>query len=143
MHARKVLGIVMPNLTIFFGAVLTAFGLHLYFNSASPDPSVTALLPAFVGAPLIVCGLIARQEKWRMQAMHVAVLLGLVGAVAAVGRMAMKFSTLLPSLISDDPTIHRPARGVFLMALTCIVYVALCVRSFIQARRRRAQSVRG
>ncbi len=75
-----------------------------------------------------------------MHAMHVAVLLGLVGAVAALGRMAMKLSTLIPSLISDDPTIHRPVRSTFLMALVCIVYVALCVRSFIQARRRRIQA---
>lgn len=130
----------MPTLTIIFGAVLTAFGLHLYFGSSSSDPSVTALIPAFIGVPLILCGLLARREKWRMHAMHVAVLVALVGAVAAGGRMVMKFSTLIPSLISDDPTIHRPVRGVFLTALVCVVYVALCVRSFIQARRRRIQA---
>ncbi|MBI3837317.1 MAG: hypothetical protein HY288_05215 [Planctomycetia bacterium] len=129
----------MPILTIVVGVVLTGFGLHLYFGSATPDPSVTALIPAFVGVPLILCGLIAQREKWRMHAMHVAVLVGLAGAVAALGRMAMKISTLIPALISDDPTIHRPARSTFLMALICIVYVGLCVRSFIQSRRRRMQ----
>jgi hypothetical protein len=129
----------MPIVTIIFGAVLTGFGLHLYFGSSTPDPSVTALIPAFVGVPLILCGLFARREKWRMHVMHVAVLLGLLGAVAALGRLAMKFSTLIPSLISDDPTVHRPVRSMFLMAAICIVYVALCVRSFIEARRRRTQ----
>jgi hypothetical protein len=132
----------MPNLTIVFGAVLTAFGLHLYFGSPTPNPSVTALIPAFFGGPLILCGWIARRDEWRMHAMHVAVLLALLGALAAGGRMAMKLPALIPSLISDDPIVHRPVRSMFLMAAICIVYVALCVRSFIQARRRRISAAK-
>ena len=129
----------MPIVTIIFGALLTAFGLHLYIDSVTPDPSVTALIPAFFGVPLILCGLLARRDPWRMHAMHVAVMLGLVGALAAFGRLMMKLPTLLPSLISDDPIVHRPVRAMFVMGLVCTIYVVLCVRSFIQARRRRMQ----
>jgi hypothetical protein len=133
-RARKVVVITMPNLTIVFGAILTGLGLFGYFGSNAAEPSVTALIPAFVGVPLALCGFVARQEKLRMHAMHAAVLLGLIGAVAAGGRGMMKLGTL----ISDDPTIDkRPVRLVFLMAALCLVYVVLCVWSFIQARRRR------
>jgi hypothetical protein len=40
---------------------------------------------------------------------------------------------------SDDLTISRPVRLTLLMSIVCLVYVILCVRSFIAARRRRQQ----
>lgn len=127
----------MSNVTIGFGVVLTAIGLFGYFGSASETPSLTALIPAFIGGPLILCGLVARQERLRMHAMHVAVLLGLVGAIAALGRGMMK----LGMLISDDPTIDkRPIRLIFLTGLVCLVFVGVCVWSFVDARRRRRRA---
>jgi hypothetical protein len=129
-------GIAMPIVTIVVGAVLTAIGLFGYFGSASESPSVTALIPAFLGGALIVCGLVAHKPNLRMHAMHVAVLLALLGAIAALVRAVPKFGLLA----SDDPTFRRPVAMMFLMAITCIIYVVLCVRSFISARRRRTQA---
>jgi len=124
----------MPNITIGFGAILTALGLFAYFGAASDNPSMTALIPAFIGIPLIACGVVARQEKLRMHAMHFAAMLGLIGTIAAFGRAVSKLSVI----ITDDPTVDkRPIRLVLLTGLICIVYVAVCVRSFIVARRRR------
>ncbi len=126
----------MPNISLFFGAVLTAIGLFGYFGSASDDPSPTALIPAAVGAILIVCGLIARKPSLRMHAMHAAVLVALIGAIGAL----VKAFPNIGRLASDDPTYRRPVAMQFLMAVTCIVYVVLCVRSFIAARRARTQA---
>ena len=127
----------MPNITIGFGAVLCAIGLFGYFGSASENPSMTALIPFFFGVVLIVCGVLARMDRFRMHAMHAAVLVSLVGFLAAAGRGVPK----LGMLVSDIPDIEkRPVRLVLLMALVCLIHVVLCVGSFIAARRRRAQS---
>jgi membrane associated rhomboid family serine protease len=69
----------MPKVTIGFGAVLIALGLFGYFGSASENPSPTALIPAAVGAILVVCGLVAHKADLRPHAMHAAVLVGLIG----------------------------------------------------------------
>lgn len=123
----------MPGITIGFGAVLCAIGLWGYLGSDPDKQSVTALIPAFFGAALIVCGVLAMAAKWRKHAMHAAAGIGLLGFLAAAGRGLPK----LGSAISDDPTIHRAPRLVLLMALVCLIFVATCVWSFIAARRRR------
>lgn len=124
----------MPLVTIGFGMVLTALGLFAYLGSATANPSVTALIPTFIGGPLVLCGLVAQEARRRMHAMHVAVMLGLIGAIAALGRGLSKISVLT----SDEPGVDkRPIAFVLLTGAVCAVYVVLCVRSFILARRRR------
>ena len=126
----------MPKVTILFGAVLVALGLFAYFGSASENPSPTALIPAVVGAILIVCGLVGMRPDLRKHAMHAGAMVGTIGAIAALGRGLPKIGLAA----SDDITYARPVRLVLLMAIICLVYVALCVRSFIVARRRRLQA---
>ena len=123
----------MPAITIGFGGVLCAIGLWGYFGAAADKQSMTALIPAFVGAALILCGVVAMAANLRKHAMHAAAAIGLLGFLAAAGRGLPK----LGSAISDDPTIHRAPRLVLLMALVCLVFVGTCVASFIAARRRR------
>jgi hypothetical protein len=122
----------MPAITLAFGAVLCALGLWGYLGSAPDKQSVTALIPAFFGLGLIVCGLLA--FKWLKHAMHAAATIGLIGFIAAAGRGLPK----LGSAISDDPTIHRAPRMVLLMAVICLAFVITCIGSFIAARKRRA-----
>jgi hypothetical protein len=121
----------MPGITIGFGAVLCVLGLWGYFGADPDKTSVTALIPAFFGGGLILCGLLAL--KWRAHAMHAAAAIGLIGLLAAAGRGIPK----LGSAISDDPSINRAPRLVLLMGLLCLAFVATCIWSFIQARRRR------
>ncbi len=122
----------MPNVAIAFGAVLCAIGLWGYVGADVDKKSVTALIPAFVGIPLIVCGLIAYKDALRKHAMHAAAAIGLLGFVAGAGRGFMKIG----NAISDDAEIHRAPRLALLMGLVCFVFVATCVWSFIAARRR-------
>ena len=123
----------MPGITIGFGAVLCAIGLWGFFGSDPDKQSVTALIPAFFGAGLILCGVLAFADKWRKHAMHAAAGIGLLGFIAALGGLARG----LGNLISDDPTLHRAPRLILLMAVVCLAFVATCVWSFISARRRR------
>ena len=58
--------------------MLVALGLGGYYGSGKV--SMTALIPTWLGIPVILCGLLAEmKENLRMHVMHAAVLLGLIG----------------------------------------------------------------
>jgi len=124
----------MGPTTIVFGLVLIALGCNGYFNTGSENPSITALIPAFVGAGLVVLGTLALQERLRKHAMHVAAMVGVLGFLAAVGRLVSK-------LISTGTLEGPAAMHTGLMAIVCGIFVGLCVKSFIDARRRRKAGV--
>jgi hypothetical protein len=121
----------MPATTIALGAALTVLGIASY--ALTNAVSVTALIPAAFGIVLIATGVIAQNERLRMHAMHAAVLVALLGFVGS-------FRGLLGIGKVLDGTAVRPAAIVAqtIMALLTLGYVILAVRSFVQARRRRA-----
>jgi hypothetical protein len=124
----------MAKITIALAAALTLLGLGTYFGSSDANPSKTALIPAVFGVLLLGCGLAALQPTWRKHAMHVAVTGALLGALAASGRGVMALAKL-----AGGGDVNRIAFGsVLLMAAICWLLVALCVNSFIAARRRQA-----
>src|SRR5262245_47001579 len=84
----------MPNLAILFGVLLTILGGALF--GLSPSHSPTALIPAGFGLALVACGLVARNEKARMHAMHLAALLGMIGTVVPIWRLVKKFTSAPP-----------------------------------------------
>jgi len=109
--------------TTLLGALaLIATGVGFYFGTGTG--SVTALIPAFIGAPLLACGLIAMNRKALKIAMHVAPLLVLLGALGST-RVFMKWA--------DLSTAARSAQLITL--LICTTLVVVYVGSFIRARR--------
>ena len=97
--------------------------------------SVTALITAFLGIPVLACGVLAARPNGRRGLwMHIAVglmFVGLLGTLRAVpGLLAMV----------GGAAVERPGAiaAQIAMALLCLIYVALSVRSFVQARRERA-----
>ena len=117
----------MASTTILFGVLLTLLGLGGYFLTGTS--SVTALIPAIFGVPLLVLGFLARSEPARKHAMHAAAAVALVGCAGA-----------LFSLVRT-PVAPRVAMAVFsqaAMAVLTAVFVGLCVKSFIDVRRARA-----
>ena len=148
----------MAKTTIIIALLLILLGLVGYFGTPSPTPadtaqeqtdsstaksvtskrSVTALIPAFIGVILLLCGLVAMNEDLRRHAMHLAVLIGLLGFLAGAGRGAMGLS----KMVSGDPNLnYRSMTFVWLMALLCGLFVILCVNSFIEARKRRSAEI--
>ena len=89
----------------------------------------TALIPAFLGGGLVICGLLAANEARRMMVMHVAVVIGLMGFIGAMAK-----------LFKPDQSTAAFA-GKAISAGLCAIFIALCVRSFIQARRAREAAV--
>lgn len=119
----------MPLIAITLGAILTILGLAGYILSGMA--SWTALIPAFFGLPILIIGFVARKEARRKHAMHAAsalALLGLLGSARGI-----------PSVVTmiQGGDVERPQAAIVqaLMALLCAAFVALAVKSFIDARR--------
>ena len=117
----------MPSTTRLFGLILIVLGIATYV--ATGRTSLTALIPAIFGAVFVICALVARNEAWRKHAMHAAVAVGLIGALASLARA-------IPAVMAGDAT--RPAvMSQIAMAALLVVYVVLGVQSFIAARKAR------
>lgn len=122
----------MAKLTIWFGVLLAA--VSLCFWIAIGRTETAALHPAGIGVLLIICGLLANTEnpKKRMLWMHIAVTLGLIGFLSTGIRAVIELAK--GTAMSINPTGFEER---VVIALICLIYVALCVRSFIAARRAR------
>ena len=115
---------------LLFGALLSALGIALYLGTGRA--SMTALIPTLgFGLPLLVCGFLARKESLRMHAMHGAALFGLLGVLGGFGMG-------IPKLLKGN---QSPAvLGQLVMGVLCLVFVYLCVQSFVAVRKAREAS---
>ena len=118
--------------TIVSGGLLVAVGLLGYTASELQPAPKTALIPAALGAILVVCGALAFNEKLRKHVMHLAAMVGLFGVLGGFMPLVRQilnngdFNPLKLSAITGELTIVISA-----------VFVGLCVNSFIQARKAR------
>lgn len=120
----------MPKLTIFYALLLIALGVGGYF--ASGQASVTALIPSFIGAPILLCGLIANAKPGsRKLTMHIAVFLAIV-AIAGGSRGIPGFIDVL-----TGEEVERPQAAVAqgLLVIVSAIYVVLGIKSFVAARK--------
>jgi hypothetical protein len=123
----------MANVTIGFGLALAALGLGGYF--ATGRASLTALIPLAFGLLLLVCGALARQESLRKHAMHAAAVVGLLGFLGP-----LRVLPQMLRLLGGQDVPHRAAvLDQLAMMVVCGVFLVLCIRSFVMARRARAR----
>jgi hypothetical protein len=122
----------MAKVTLIFAILLIVLGLAGFLSTGSAHP--TALIPAEIGIALGIGGLLAisPSESRRRLFMHINVTLGLLGFLGGAGSaiggyLRARTNGLGPNL---------PALASQLMlAVLMLIYVLLCVRSFIAARR--------
>ncbi len=119
----------MAPVSIAFGIGLILVGLGFFFGTAGDQYHPTALIPAYFGLALLLLGLLALKEGLRKHAMHLAAMVALVGFIIPVVRLALHGTTMATPALAEH----------VILAAACLVFVGLCVRSFIEARRRRAQ----
>ena len=119
----------MTGITIFTGIILTILGAGAYLGTGSQ--SITALIPSFFGIVILLLGTIARKESIRKHIMHAAVGVALLGFIGSVSGIPKVFSLV------GGTELARPAAAITqaIMALICLVYLILAIRSFISARR--------
>lgn len=116
-----------------FGVLLVALGVTAYYMTDSMHTA--QLAPAALGLVLCLCGLLANTEnsKRRMLWMHIAVTLGLLGFLASGALVVLAYLWAHGQPFVEPLTVESRAA----MCVVCAIFVALCVRSFIAARRGR------
>jgi len=118
----------MPRISVAFGAVLFLVGLVFFLKTGL---HFTALIPSFIGFILIICGLVGAQELRRKHAMHAAAVAALLGFLGCVGGFPKVARHLLGAAIDKPAAQYEKV----LAALICAIFLALCIRSFREARR--------
>jgi hypothetical protein len=124
--------LIVAKLTMVFGVVLILLGAGAFLLTGHHPHS---FIPMGFGVLLALLGALANTEdaKKRMLFMHIAVTVGLLGflgtipGIIGVAQMAMGHATLRPDA----------AKVQALMGTVCLIFVLLCVRSFVEARRAR------
>jgi hypothetical protein len=124
----------LAKVTLFFAVALVVLGLAGYLGTGSQHS--TALIPAWFGAALGVFGLLAisPSEARRKLFMHINVTIGLLGFLGAAAE-AIRGYAHAKSLGLEPDQIALASKVT--MAGLLLIYVVLCVRSFINARRLR------
>lgn len=119
----------MPKFSIVLGIIFIVMGLYGYFGISSE--SITALIPTFLGIPLLVLGWIGLNEKYLKHAMHGAAVLTLLGFAGTVSGL-IKFFRML-----GGEEMQRPAAVTVqaIMSILCLLFLVFAIKSFIDARR--------
>lgn len=126
----------MAKVSLVFAVLLAILGLGFYLGTGSQHP--TALIPLWFGLALGVFGFLAisPNEGRRKLFMHINVTVGLIGFLGAAIQAIREFGNARSA--GENPNyIAISAQGA--MALLLLIYVLMCVRSFIEARRARAE----
>lgn len=121
----------MTRLTQAVAVILILTGVITFVVTGAS--SVTALIPAFVGIAIGICGVLAIQERLRKHAIHLALVFALIGALGSLMNV-VKIGELFAG------TAERPGaiiESIILLVVT-VVYLVFGIRSFIAARRARS-----
>jgi hypothetical protein len=123
----------MAKITVFFGILLILLGGASFVLTGHKFP--TSLIPVAFGILLIVFGRLAEtpETRHRMLFMHIAVTVGLLGFLATASSLFSAVQLFKGKLFPYPAAIEEKAA----MSLLLLIYVLLCVRSFVAARRTR------
>ena len=116
----------MPKISVVFGVLLSVLGLYGYFGMGRV--SVTALIPLFIGVPIIILGVLAFDDNKLKHSMHAASVLILLGLIGSVYRLAHK---IILGIIDESSVV------LILMSVLCIIFLIFAINSFIEARKAR------
>lgn len=127
----------MAKVTLVFAALLIALGLAGYLGSGSQFP--TALIPLWWGVALAIFGFLAMSpsESRRKLFMHINVTIGLLGFIGALVEAIRGYGKPAPAGVNTSGFLITAETSKITMAVLMLIYVLLCVRSFINARRTR------
>ena len=127
----RMLGMSVPRIAVLNGLVLSAWGVIAYFVQSADPPSITALIPAFMGMPMLVLGFLSeRNPSNRHHYMHACMVVALVMAIGGA-RVATGFGEMSWLAIVSH----------LLLLQVGVSFIIVGVRSFRHARLLRESSV--
>ncbi|MDA0293033.1 MAG: hypothetical protein O2957_03430 [Verrucomicrobia bacterium] len=119
----------MPRVIFIFAVIFVLLGIGAYLMTGAQ--SWTALIPSIFGLLLVVAGAVSLKSL--KHGGHIAALVGLLGFLGTAKSLGK-----LPALLAGETVERAAALGVqAAFALLSLIFVALCVKSFIDARRAR------
>jgi hypothetical protein len=121
----------MARITLLFAVLLIALGLVSFLGTGSLHP--TALIPTWFGLALGIGGLLAisPSESRRKLFMHVNVTIGLLAFLGAAVEAVRGYVHAASAGLAPD---QIALASKLTMSGLMLIYVLLCVRSFINAR---------
>ena len=126
----------MSSVSIVCGFLLILIGIIGYgYGMMNGGSSPTALIPAIFGIILAILGFIGKSKPdLRKHLMHGAVIISLLGFVGTAGSF-LKIASVFSG------TAERPAAVIaqFATAIICLVFVVLCIKSFVDVRKARTE----
>ena len=118
----------MASWTVLYGLWLV--GWATLFSAATGTESLTSWIPAMLGAPILLMGLMylarpAQRKIW----MHVAVLFGLLAFLGGLD--------FFRAIVTGAAPFANPAAAAskLMLFVSGGLFVFICVRSFLWARR--------
>ena len=117
---------------VLYGAVLVIVGVFGYFKSGGE--SVTALIPAFLGSPVVFLSMLSLNPKYLKLSMHINVVIALLGFLA----------TLKDTVIFISGQQIENELAAYSKSITCIVsllFIVFSVKSFMKARNAKRDSI--
>jgi uncharacterized membrane protein len=122
----------MAKVTLVFAVLLAALGLAGYLGTGSIH--FTALIPLWFGLALGLGGFLAisPSENRRKLFMHINVTVALLGFIGATVEAVRGY---VHATSAGMPPDQIALASKVTMAVLLLIYVVMCVRSFIAARR--------
>ena len=125
------LGMTVPRIAVLNGIVLCSWGVIAYFIQASDPPSVTALIPAVFGFPMLLMGALSQwNDANGHHYMHASMVIALVMTLGGA-RVVLNFSGM-----SDLGIVSH-----LLLLLVGISFTIVGIMSFRHARLIRESAV--
>jgi len=124
----------MAKVSLVIAVLLAILGVGFYFGTGGKHP--TALIPLWFGLGLGLFGFLAisPNEGRRKLFMHINVTIGILGFLGAAIQAIREFG--IARSAGETPN-YVAIEAQAAMALILLIYVLMCVRSFIEVRRAR------
>ena len=120
----RVFSLSIEFLTTLYGLFMVIWGISISLISGSS--SITSMIPAFIGVPLVFIGFVSMiKPTFRKALMHIAVVIGIIAFLGGLDFFRGMFNNYYAGL------------SKLMLLITGFVYVYFCVQSFIFVRRQK------
>jgi hypothetical protein len=120
----RVFSLSIELLTALYGLFMVIWAFSI--SAISGSTSITSMIPAFIGVPLALIGLMSIiKPTFRKILMHIAVLIGVIAFLGGLDFFRGMFSNYYAGL------------SKLMLLTTGFAYVYFCVQSFIFVRRQK------
>jgi hypothetical protein len=120
----RVFSLSIELLTALYGLFMVIWAFSI--SAISGSTSITSMIPAFIGVPLALIGLMSIiKPTFRKILMHIAVLIGVIAFLGGLDFFRGMFSNYYAGL------------SKLMLLITGFAYVYFCVQSFIFVRRQK------